>query len=90
MCRGQFAAEHELYEVAFSSCNGALGQLVNMKPPATAEEAECAAAARKDAEALIRRLLKTPGRYTDKLKVLCYRISPRLYRWMLRQRQRLQ
>lgn len=86
LARARFGAEHLLCEMAFPACNGALGQLVNLKAPATAEEVECVAAARKEAGDVIDQLLRVPGHRTEKAKVALFRLSPGLYRAALKMR----
>lgn len=85
LSRAEFAQEHQLYELAFSSCNGALGRVVSVKAN-TPEEKQLLESAVKRADRLIDKLLKTPGNRANKGKIWLFRLSPRLYRLALKMR----
>ena len=81
--RGEFGAEHSLYGMAFSSCNGALGRIVFARG-GTPEERQAIAQVTERADCLIDQLLRVPGHRTEKAKVALFRLSPALYHLALK------
>lgn len=83
--RADFALEHEVYGLAFASCNGALGRIVFAKD-GSEEEQQTLRQVREQADRTIDRLLRVPGYRTEKAKVALFRLSPGLYRAALKMR----
>lgn len=86
MERADFALEHEMYILAFTSCNGALGRIAFAKG-GTPEERQAIAQVTERADCLIDQLLQVPGHRTEKAKVALFRLSPALYRIALKMRK---
>lgn len=80
--RAEFALEHEIYSLAFASCNGALGRIAFAKG-GTPEERQALAQVTERADRLIDQLLRVQGHRTEKAKVALFRLSPALYRLAL-------
>ena len=83
--RADFALEHEVYSLAFASCNGALGRIVSAKG-GSEEECQALRQAREQADRVVDQLLRVPGYRTEKAKVALFRLSPGLYRAALKMR----
>lgn len=83
--RADFALEHEVYSLAFASCNGALGRIVFAKG-GSEEERQALRQVKEQADRIIDRLLRVPGHRTEKAKVALFRLSPGLYRAALKMR----
>lgn len=89
--RMEFAAEHGLTRLAFSSCNGALGRLVVLRYTDVCDEPEKDAACEQMFQQVrprVRQLLRLHASLEDKAKVAAFLISPRLYYDLLRLRGR--
>ena len=83
--RADFALEHEVYGLAFTSCNGALGRIVSVKG-GSEEERQMLKQVREQADRVVDRLLRVSGYRTEKAKVMLFRLSPGLYRAALKMR----
>lgn len=83
--RADFALEHEVYSLAFASCNGALGRIVSAKG-GSEEERQALRQVREQADRVVDQLLRVPGHRTEKAKVALFRLSPGLYRAALKMR----
>lgn len=92
LLRAEFAVEHNLIELAFASCSAALEHLLRCRKQRRrfSKEERLELAKREErAKRLILRLQQVPGRQKKKRVLELFRISPELYRVVIRTRGRL-
>lgn len=82
LLRAGFAGEHGLYAAACDACMCGMNLLACITPE-TPPQAQEYAQLRRRADTLAWQLRKAPGFGREKLRSVLFRLSPRLYRWLL-------